>query len=97
VLTRETFAAKMTSNKKKHVNEDEAMQESDEDVSGEEESDEEEQIAPGDEVSVGESHFTTSCNSEVSNQFRKFKLILRDEIRLTATSTVFNSCCVSSS
>lgn len=46
----------MTSNKKKHVNDEEAMQETDSEVSGEEESDEEEQISPGDEVKLAQFH-----------------------------------------
>lgn len=40
----------MSSNKKKHIDDAEQMQESDEEVSGEEESDSDEQISPGDEV-----------------------------------------------
>lgn len=40
----------MSSNKKKHINEAEQMQESDEEVSGDDDSDSEEQISPGDEV-----------------------------------------------
>lgn len=40
----------MSANKKKHTNEDEEMKESDEDFSGEEESDEDEKISAGNEV-----------------------------------------------
>jgi hypothetical protein len=44
------IAAKMSSNKKKHTDETEQMQESDEEVSGDDETDEDEKILPGDEV-----------------------------------------------
>ena len=74
----------MSLNKKKHNNENEAMKESDEDFSGEEDSDEGEGISAENEVNFY-CFQNTQENQNIFNFCRKFKLILRVATQLTAT------------